>query len=95
MPISGVWMALPDGDHADTCDGKGMTMTMTAEALADLQWHWGSAYLITGAAGHWIAQRGDDGRTLIASGPGELRQMIIEDYEDQPVSRDTAPGSAS
>ena len=49
-----------------------MTM-MTAVALADLQWHWGSAYLITGAAGHWVAQRRDDGWTLIASGPGELR----------------------
>jgi hypothetical protein len=72
-----------------------MTMMMTAETLGDLQWHWGSAYLITGAAGHWIAQRRDNGRTLTASGPGELRQMIIEDYEDQPVLRDDGPGPAS
>ena len=70
-------------------------MMMTVEALEDLQWHWGSAYLITGAAGHWVAQRRDDGRTLTASRPGELRQMIIEDYEDQPVSRDAVPGAES
>jgi hypothetical protein len=71
-----------------------MTM-MTAEALADLQWHWGSAYLITGAAGHWVAQRRDDGRTLTARGPGELRELITEDYEARPVPRDAAPGSPS
>lgn len=65
-------------------------INMTAEALADLQWHWGSAYLITGAAGHWVAQRRDDGRTLTASGPGELRELITEDYQALPVPREPA-----
>jgi hypothetical protein len=70
-------------------------MTGTRDALEDLQWHWGSAYLITGAAGHWIAQRRDDGRTLTASSPDGLRDLMIEDYAERPVSRDNAPGEPS
>jgi hypothetical protein len=70
-------------------------MTGTRDALEDLQWHWGSAYLITGAAGHWIAQRRDDKRTLTARGPAELRERMIEDYAERPVSRDNAPGEPS
>ena len=67
-----------------------MTPSATRDALADLQWHWGSAYLITGAAGHWVAQRRDDMRTLAASGPDGLRELITEDYAEQPVSREAA-----
>jgi hypothetical protein len=68
---------------------------MTGTDLADLQWHWGGAYLITGAARHWLAQRRDNGRLLTASGPDELRELIQEDYEAQPVARDLTPGAAS
>ena len=50
-----------------------MMTSATRDALADLQWNWGSAYLITGMSGHWLAQRRDDGRTLSASGPEERR----------------------
>ncbi len=60
-----------------------------AAAWRDLQWHWGEAYLITGAAGHWIAHRRDNGRMLAASSPDELREMIIEAYAAQPVPRGT------
>ena len=67
-----------------------MMMSATAKALADLQWNWGSAYLITGAAGHWVAQRRDDGRTLAASGASELYEMVTDDYEARPVSREAA-----
>ena len=68
-----------------------MTMNATRDALADLQWNWGSAYLITGMSGHWLAQRRDDGRTLSASGPDGLRELMIEDYAARPVSREAAP----
>ena len=62
-----------------------------ATALEMLQWNWGEAYLITGAAGHWLAQRRDNGRTLTASGPEGLRELIVEDYTAQPVAaHDTA-----
>ncbi len=60
-----------------------------ADALRDLQWHWEKAYLITGAAGHWIAHRRDNGRVLAANSPDELRELIIEDYAGQQVPRDT------
>jgi hypothetical protein len=66
-------------------------MTGTRDAVADLQWNWGSAYLITGMAGHWLAQRRDDGQTLSASGAEELRELITEDYRARPVSREAAP----
>ncbi len=68
-----------------------MTINATAEALADLQWNWGGAYLITGMNKHWLAQRRDNGRTLKASGPDGLRELMIEDYAARPVSRETAP----
>ena len=60
-----------------------------AGALRDLQWHWGEAYLITGAAGYWIAYRRDNGQMLAASSPDELRELIIEDYAGQQVLRGT------
>ena len=59
------------------------------DSLRDLQWHWGDAYLITGAAAHWIAHRRDNGLMLAAGSPEELRELIIEDYADQRVSRVT------
>jgi hypothetical protein len=59
--------------------------------LQDLQFHWGDAYLITAAGEHWIAQRRDDGRMLAASGPDALRDLIIEDYAERPVSREVSP----
>jgi hypothetical protein len=72
-----------------------MTMATMAAELADLlKWNWGEAYLITGAAGKWIAHRRDNGRMLIASGPAELRGLIIADYAVQPVARDGSPDAA-
>jgi hypothetical protein len=63
------------------------------DALAELQWDWSGAYLITGTAlaDRWIAQRRDDGRTLTASSPESLREMIADDYRERPVSREVAP----
>ena len=63
---------------------------MTGTDLADLQWHWGGAYLITGMSGRWLAQRRDNGQTLTASDPVRLRELITEDYAEQPVSREAA-----
>ena len=54
--------------------------------LDALQWNWDEAYAITAAAGHWLAQRRDNGRTLTASSPAGLREMIIEDYAAEPVA---------
>jgi hypothetical protein len=57
----------------------------TMTALKGLQWNWGEAYAITGAAGHWLAQRRDNGQTLTAASPEELLTLIIEDYAAEPV----------
>lgn len=58
--------------------------------LAELQWDWGEPYLIAGAAGHWVAQCRDDKRTLAASTPDGLRELIREDYAERPVPREAA-----
>jgi hypothetical protein len=56
--------------------------------LADLRWHWGSAYLITRPEpGIWIAQRRDSSGTLRAADPGKLLLRIRDDYARQPIPR--------
>ena len=70
-------------------------MTMTAgqarDALADLQFNWGSAYAIAGTAGCWVARRRDNGRLINAASPCQLRERMIADYQDRPVPREVAP----
>jgi hypothetical protein len=56
-------------------------------ALGELRWHWGGAYVIDGTLGRWRAERRDDGRTLAAADPAQLRLAIIEDYRRKPVPR--------
>jgi hypothetical protein len=59
------------------------------DPLGALQWHWGSAYIIScHGAGLWIAQRRDTRETLRAETPLGLRDKIIADYTARPVSRD-------
>jgi hypothetical protein len=73
-----------------------MTMNMTADeppqdALGRLQWDWGSAYQITGAADRWVARRSDTGRLVIGGSPEDLGQLLKRDYEAEPVPREVAP----
>lgn len=39
------------------------------DPLARLQWGWGSAYQITGAADRWVAQRVDNGQLIVGGSP--------------------------
>jgi hypothetical protein len=57
------------------------------EALRDLQYHWGAAYEITEALGVWRAVRLDNSVALIATDPGALHDLILEDYGRRPVPR--------
>ena len=58
--------------------------------LADLQHHWGSAYLIEHPEPDvWLAQRRDDRSVLRAESAGELLAKIRADYAQRPVSRRT------
>jgi hypothetical protein len=61
------------------------------DPLGQLQFGWGSAYQITGAAERWVARRRDNGRLLNAASPDELRGLLLRDYQDQPVPREVAP----
>jgi len=54
-------------------------------ALADLRWHWGEAYEISEALGVWRAVRLDNGLTLVAIDPEELRALVVRDYTSRPV----------
>jgi hypothetical protein len=53
----------------------------------DLHHHWGSAYIIAGSNGVWVATRRDDGATLHAGSAAELLGKIREDYAARPVAR--------
>ncbi len=56
--------------------------------LADLQHHWGSAYMVTRPEPDvWLAQRRDTYETLRADGPHDLRLLIRADYLAKPVPR--------
>ena len=59
------------------------------DPLGALQWHWGSAYVVScPSVDLWIAQRRDTRETLRAETPLGLREKIIWDYTARPVSRD-------
>lgn len=56
--------------------------------LAELQHHWGSAFMITNPEPDvWLAVRRDDHGTLRAGKPGELLDLIRADYFARPVPR--------
>lgn len=57
------------------------------EALTYLAWNWDEAYEITEACGVYRAVRRDNQRTLVATAPEDLRDLIVADYAKQPVSR--------
>jgi hypothetical protein len=68
------------------------------DPLGALQWHWGSAYVISHHGGSaWVAQRRDTRQTLRSETPLGLRDKIIADYAARPVSRDlpAQPGPGS
>jgi len=61
----------------------------TADALDELDFHWGSAYDIAVTGGMWTARRRDGrGDTLADPLPEGLRLRIQADYTAMPVPRD-------
>lgn len=55
--------------------------------LAELRYHWGSAYGIDVDWGRWTARRRDGLGTLSAASAEELRRLIIADYTARRVPR--------
>jgi hypothetical protein len=68
-----------------------MTADVPLSQLDEFRWNWDRAYKIVAAGGHCLAQRRDDGRTLTVDSPEALRELVIQDYEAEPVSCDAAP----
>jgi hypothetical protein len=64
-------------------------MTGSEADLAELRWHWGSAYLVHhfAEAGRWVARRRDSHATVSADDPGQLLSLIRADYAAYPVPR--------
>ncbi len=64
--------------------------------LAELRWHWGSAYAISQPRLRtWLAERRDDHEVLRAASAGELLELIRSDYAARPVSRQHGGGQPS
>jgi hypothetical protein len=56
--------------------------------LAELRWHWSSAYAITHPRLRtWLAERRDTHEVLRAATADELLDLIRDDYADRPVPR--------
>jgi hypothetical protein len=68
---------------------RGQVRAAAADALAELEFHWGSAYHLAVIDGLWTARRRDrKGGTLTDPTPAGLRLQILADYAAMPVPRD-------
>jgi hypothetical protein len=67
------------------------TLAKMREAdLADLRWHWDSAYVISYEAGMFVAVRRDNGACVRRGEAEALHLEIAADYRAMPVPRATA-----
>ena len=68
---------------------RGQVRPVDADALAELEFHWGSAYRLAVTGGRWTARRRDGkGGTLTDPDPEGLRLQILADYAAMRVPRD-------
>jgi hypothetical protein len=58
-----------------------------AAALNDLDGRWGEAYDLAVTGDGWVARRLDNGRSLVASCPAELRALIAADEGAETTAR--------
>lgn len=76
-------------DHAGTGPASHAGQAGDAGALAELEFHWGSAYHLAVTDGVCTAWRRDGkGGTLTSAVPEGLRLLIVADYAAMPVPRD-------
>jgi hypothetical protein len=67
----------------------GQVRPVDADALAELEFHWGSACHLAVTGGSWTARRRDGrGGTLTDQAPDGLRLQIMADYAAMRVPRD-------
>jgi hypothetical protein len=80
----------PSPEAALVCTrARGQVRPANADALAELEFHWGSAYRLAVTDSRWTARR-RDGRsgTLTGQVPEGLRRQTLADYAAMRVSRD-------
>ena len=75
--------------------GARMAGAARAAALRDLSFHWSGAYEFAVTADGWTARRLDNGRSLVAGSPEELRALVLADYTAEAVPRGCGPDSAA
>ena len=84
--------AIPAADPEQATDLAGPSSPVQpadAGALAELEFHWGSAYHLAVIDGMYTARRRDgEGGTLADPLPEGLRLVILADYAAMPVPRD-------
>ena len=74
---------------ADLAGPYGPVASASAGALAELEFHWGSAYHLAVTGGVCTARRRDGkGGALADPLPEGLRLLILADYAAMPVPRD-------
>jgi hypothetical protein len=69
----------------DTHEGRASMNQAQAQALKDLDIHWGEPYAITLTSHGWMARRRDNGHFLVAAIPEDLEKLIEADAEAKPV----------
>jgi hypothetical protein len=62
-------------------------MRIRGAELAELSYHWGSAYVVSFEHGMFCARRRDDGSVVRCAEPDDLYDEIRRDYEARPVPR--------
>ena len=60
---------------------------LRAASLADLDWHWDDAYVISFEYGMFTARRRDNGAVVRSPEASGLYDEIRQDYEARPVPR--------
>jgi hypothetical protein len=69
----------------DTHEERAAMDQAKAQALKDLDVHWGEFYVITFGSHGWMARRRDDGHFLVAATPDDLLELMEADCEAEPV----------
>lgn len=56
-----------------------------AQALKDLDRHWGRPYVITFGSHGWMARRRGNGHLIVAATPEDLEELLEADYAASPA----------
>lgn len=69
----------------DTHEGRAAMDQAQAQALKELDVHWGEFYIITLTSHGWMARRRDNGHFLVAATPDDLEELMETDCQAGPV----------